>query len=149
MKVILREGVLEKELLNPTPAIPKRNNVFNLNYGEEYAVKNIIDDNYGLAYKLLHYSHLYNAELFYVKSIDKNEKVYARVNIYTIAEDGITKDSKVEPNTLNVVCNLNLRTNYKLKEALWSESLKTWLFYIEDQELPVLQKYMEVIKIEK
>lgn len=75
--------------------------------------------------------------------------MYAKADVYAAAEYGITADSIVEEGTLNVVSEVGFRRECKVTMAFYSDTLGEWLFELEGHRFPVLQKYMEVIRMNK
>ena len=106
-------------------------------------------DSYGLYYKLVRYQKPFEAKWFYVSDIYSNENIFAKIDVYAVVDAGLTKDSLVEEGTLNVVEALEFKKEYKVTSAFYSDNLGEWLFELEGQRFPVLQKYMEITRINR
>ena len=114
-----------------------------------YIVKEIATDSYGTFFKLAGIQKPFDTKWFYVSEVSPNESVYAKADVYAAAEYGITADSIVEEGTLNVVSEVGFRHECKVTMAFYSDTLGEWLFELEGHRFPVLQKYMEVIRMNK
>lgn len=150
MKVVLVDGEkLEKEFNKKDTKAKKRGNPLKLDSRKQYDVKEVATDSYGLYYKLLRYQKPFEAQWFYVSDIYKNESIFAEIDVYTVVEAGLTKDSLVEEGTLNVVEALEFKKEYKVTSAFYSDTLFEWLFELEGQRYPVFQRYMEITRINR
>lgn len=148
MKVILNAEKVENEFyLRQNPQ--KRGNLLKINKSREYVVKEIATDSYGTFFKLAGIQKPFDTKWFYVSEVSPNESVYAKADVYAAAEYGITADSIVEEGTLNVVEALEFKKEYKVTSAFYSDTFGEWLFELEGQRFPVLQKYMEITRINK
>ena len=148
MEVILDNERIEKESCqkqNPK----KRGNPIKLNKNKSYIVKEIATDAYGPFFKLAGIQKPFDMQWFHVSRIKPNEGVYAKANVYAVADDGITADSILEGETLNVVSEVGFRHECKVLMAFYSDTLGEWLFELEGHRFPVLQKYMEITRINK
>lgn len=148
MKVILNAEKVENEFY-PKQNSKKRGNLLKINENREYVVKEIATDSYGTFFKLAGIQKPFDTKWFYVSEVSPNESVYAKADVYAAAEYGITADSIVEEGTLNVVSEVGLRHECKVTMAFYSDTLGEWLFELEGHRFPVLQKYMEVIRMNK
>ena len=148
MKVILNAEKVENEFY-PKQNSKKRGNLLKINENREYVVKEIATDSYGTFFKLAGIQKPFDMKWFYVSEVSPNESVYAKADVYAAAEYGITADSIVEEGTLNVVSEVGFRRECKVTMAFYSDTLGEWLFELEGHRFPVLQKYMEVIRMNK
>lgn len=148
MKVILNAEKVENEFY-PKQNSKKRGNLLKINENREYVVKEIATDSYGTFFKLAGIQKPFDTKWFYVSEVSPNESVYAKADVYAAAEYGITADSIVEEGTLNVVSEVGFRHECKVTMAIYSDTLGEWLFELEGHRFPVLQKYMEVIRMNK
>ena len=148
MKVILNAEKVENEFY-PKQNSKKRGNLLKINENREYVVKEIATDSYGTFFKLAGIQNPFDTKWFYVSEVSPNESVYAKADVYAAAEYGITADSIVEEGTLNVVSEVGFRHECKVTMAFYSDTLGEWLFELEGHRFPVLQKYMEVIRMNK
>ena len=148
MKVILNAEKVENEFY-PKQNSKKRGNLLKINENREYIVKEIATDSYGTFFKLAGIQKPFDKKWFYVSEVIPNESVYAKADVYAAAEYGITADSIVEEGTLNVVSEVGFRHECKVTMAFYSDTLGEWLFELEGHRFPVLQKYMEVIRMNK
>lgn len=148
MKVILNAEKVENEFY-PKQNSKKRGNLLKINENREYIVKEIATDSYGIFFKLAGIQKPFDTKWFYVSEVSPNESVYAKADVYAAAEYGITADSIVEEGTLNVVSEVGFRHECKVTMAFYSDTLGEWLFELEGHRFPVLQKYMEVIRMNK
>ena len=148
MKVILNAEKVENEFY-PKQNSKKRGNLLKINENREYIVKEIATDSYGTFFKLAGIQKPFDTKWFYVSEVSPNESVYAKADVYAAAEYGITGDSIVEEGTLNVVSEVGFRHECKVTMAFYSDTLGEWLFELEGHRFPVLQKYMEVIRMNK
>lgn len=149
MKVILDGEKLENEFNKKDTKAKKRGNPLKLDSRKQYDVKEVATDSYGLYYKLVRYQKPFEAQWFYVSDIYSNENIFAKIDVYAVVDAGLTKDSLVEEGTLNVVEALEFKKEYKITSAFYSDNLGEWLFEIEGQRFPVLQKYMEITRINR
>ncbi len=150
MKVILVDGEkLENEFNKKDTKAKKRGNPLKLDSRKQYDVKEVATDSYGLYYKLVRYQKTFEAKWFYVSDIYSNENIFAKIDVYAVVDAGLTKDSLVEEGTLNVVEALEFKKEYKVTSAFYSDNLGEWLFELEGQRFPVLQKYMEITRINR
>jgi hypothetical protein len=149
MKVILDGEKLENEFNKKDTKAKKRGNPLKLDSRKQYDVKEVATDSYGLYYKLVRYQKPFEAQWFYVSDIYSNENIFAKIDVYTVVDAGLTKDSLVEEGTLNVVEALEFKKEYKVTSAFYSDNLGEWLFELEGQRFPVLQKYMEITRINR
>ena len=148
MKVILNTEKVENEFY-PKQNPKKRGNPLKVNMNCEYVVKEIATDSYGTFLKLAGIQKPFDTKWFFVSEVSPNESVYAKADVYATAEYGITADSIVEEGTLNVVSDVGFRHECKVTMAFYSDTLGEWLFELEGQRFPVLQKYMELTRINK
>ena len=148
MKVILNAEKVENEFY-PKQNSKKRGNLLKINENREYIVKEIATDSYGTFFKLAGIQKPSDTKWFYVSEVSPNERAYAKADVYAAAEYGITADSIVEEGTLNVVSEVGFRHECKVTMAFYSDTLGEWLFELEGHRFPVLQKYMEVIRMNK
>ena len=148
MKVILDGEKLENEFNKKDTKAKKRGNPLKLDSRKQYDVKEVATDSYGLYYKL-RYQKPFEAQWFYVSDIYSNENIFAKIDVYAVVDAGLTKDSLVEEGTLNVVEALEFKKEYKVTSAFYSDNLGEWLFELEGQRFPVLQKYMEITRINR
>ena len=149
MKVILDGEKLENEFNKKDTKAKKRGNPLKLDSRKQYDVKEVATDSYGLYYKLVRYQKPFEAQWFYVSDIYSNENIFAKIDVYAVVDAGLTKDSLVEEGTLNVVEALEFKKEYKVTSAFYSDNLGEWLFGLEGQRFPVLQKYMEITRINR
>lgn len=149
MKVILDGEKLENEFNKKDTKAKKRGNPLKLDSRKQYDVKEVATDSYGLYYKLVRYQKPFEAQWFYVSDIYSNENIFAKIDVYAVVDAGLTKDSLVEEGTLNVVETLEFKKEYKVTSAFYSDNLGEWLFELEGQRFPVLQKYMEITRINR
>ena len=149
MKVILDGEKLENEFNKKDTKAKKRGNPLKLDSRKQYDVKEVATDSYGLYYKLVRYQKPFEAQWFYVSDIYSNENIFAKIDVYAVVDAGLTKDSLVEEGTLNVVEALEFKKEYKVASAFYSDNLGEWLFELEGQRFPVLQKYMEITRINR
>lgn len=149
MKVILDGEKLENEFNKKDTKAKKRGNPLKLDSRKQYDVKEVAIDSYGLYYKLVRYQKPFEAQWFYVSDIYSNENIFAKIDVYAVVDAGLTKDSLVEEGTLNVVEALEFKKEYKVTSAFYSDNLGEWLFELEGQRFPVLQKYMEITRINR
>ena len=149
MKVILDGEKLENEFNKKEKKEKKRGNPLKLDSRKQYDVKEVATDSYGLYYKLVRYQKPFEAQWFYVSDIYSNENIFAKIDVYAVVDAGLTKDSLVEEGTLNVVEALEFKKEYKVTSAFYSDNLGEWLFELEGQRFPVLQKYMEITRINR
>lgn len=149
MKVILDGEKLENEFNKKDTKAKKRSNPLKLDSRKQYDVKEVATDSYGLYYKLVRYQKPFEAQWFYVSDIYSNENIFAKIDVYAVVDAGLTKDSLVEEGTLNVVEALEFKKEYKVTSAFYSDNLGEWLFELEGQRFPVLQKYMEITRINR
>lgn len=149
MKVILDGEKLENEFNKKDTKAKKRGNPLKLDSRKQYDVKEVATDSYGLYYKLVRYQKPFEAQWFYVSDIYSNENIFAKIDVYAVVDAGLTKDSLVEEGTLNVVEALEFKKEYKVTSAFYSNNLGEWLFELEGQRFPVLQKYMEITRINR
>ena len=149
MKVILDGEKLENEFNKKDTKAKKRDNPLKLDSRKQYDVKEVATDSYGLYYKLVRYQKPFEAQWFYVSDIYSNENIFAKIDVYAVVDAGLTKDSLVEEGTLNVVEALEFKKEYKVTSAFYSDNLGEWLFELEGQRFPVLQKYMEITRINR
>ena len=149
MKVILDGEKLENEFNKKDTKAKKRGNPLKLDSWKQYDVKEVATDSYGLYYKLVRYQKPFEAQWFYVSDIYSNENIFAKIDVYAVVDAGLTKDSLVEEGTLNVVEALEFKKEYKVTSAFYSDNLGEWLFELEGQRFPVLQKYMEITRINR
>ena len=149
MKVILDGEKLENEFNKKDTKAKKRGNPLKLDSRKQYDVKEVATDSYGLYYKLVRYQKPFEAQWFYVSNIYSNENIFAKIDVYAVVDAGLTKDSLVEEGTLNVVEALEFKKEYKVTSAFYSDNLGEWLFELEGQRFPVLQKYMEITRINR
>lgn len=149
MKVILDGEKLENEFNKKDTKAKKRGNPLKLDSRKQYDVKEVATDSYGLYYKLVRYQKPFEAQWFYVSYIYSNENIFAKIDVYAVVDAGLTKDSLVEEGTLNVVEALEFKKEYKVTSAFYSDNLGEWLFELEGQRFPVLQKYMEITRINR
>ena len=149
MKVILDGEKLENEFNKKDTKAKKRGNPLKLDSRKQYDVKEVATDSYGLHYKLVRYQKPFEAQWFYVSDIYSNENIFAKIDVYAVVDAGLTKDSLVEEGTLNVVEALEFKKEYKVTSAFYSDNLGEWLFELEGQRFPVLQKYMEITRINR
>ena len=149
MKVILDGEKLENEFNKKDKKKKKRGNPLKLDTRKQYDVKEVATDSYGLYYKLVSYQKPFEAQWFYVSDIYSNENIFAKIDVYAVVDAGLTKDSLVEEGTLNVVEALEFKKEYKVTSAFYSDNLGEWLFELEGQRFPVLQKYMEITRINR
>lgn len=149
MKVILDGEKLENEFNKKDTKAKKRGNPLKLDSRKQYDVKEVATDSYGLYYKLVRYQKPFEAQWFYVSDIYSNENIFAKIDVYAVVDEGLTKDSLVEEGTLNVVEALEFKKEYKVTSAFYSDNLGEWLFELEGQRFPVLQKYMEITRINR
>lgn len=149
MKVILDGEKLENEFNKKDTKAKKRGNPLKLDSRKQYDVKEVATDSYGLYYKLVRYQKPFEAQWFYVSDIYSNENIFAKIDVYAVVDAGLTKDSLVEEGTLNVVEALEFKKEYKVTSAFYSDNLGEWLFELEGQRFPVLQKYMEITRIKR
>lgn len=149
MKVILDGEKLENEFNKKDTKAKKRGNPLKLDSRKQYDVKEVATDSYGLYYKLVRYQKPFEAQWFYVSDIYSNENIFAKIDVYAVVDVGLTKDSLVEEGTLNVVEALEFKKEYKVTSAFYSDNLGEWLFELEGQRFPVLQKYMEITRINR
>ena len=149
MKVILDGEKLENEFNKTDTKAKKRGNPLKLDSRKQYDVKEVATDSYGLYYKLVRYQKPFEAQWFYVSDIYSNENIFAKIDVYAVVDAGLTKDSLVEEGTLNVVEALEFKKEYKVTSAFYSDNLGEWLFELEGQRFPVLQKYMEITRINR
>lgn len=149
MKVILDSEKLENEFNKKDTKAKKRGNPLKLDSRKQYDVKEVATDSYGLYYKLVRYQKPFEAQWFYVSDIYSNENIFAKIDVYAVVDAGLTKDSLVEEGTLNVVEALEFKKEYKVTSAFYSDNLGEWLFELEGQRFPVLQKYMEITRINR
>lgn len=148
MKVILNTKKVENEFyLKQNPK--KRGNLLKINKNREYVVKEIATDSYGTFFKLAEIQKFFDTKWFYVSEVSPNESVYAKVDVYAATEYGITADSIIEEGTLNVVSDVGFRHECKVTMAFYSDTLGEWLFELEGNRSPILQKYMEVTRMNK
>lgn len=148
MKVILNTEKVENEFY-PKQNPKNRGNPLKVNMNREYVVKEIATDSYGTFLKLAGIQKPFDTKWFFVSEVSPNESVYAKADVYAAAEYGITVDSIVEEGTLNVVSDVGFRHECKVTMAFYSDTLGEWLFELEGQRFPVLQKYMELTRINK
>lgn len=148
MKVILNTEKVENEFY-PKQNPKKRGNPLKVNMNREYVVKEIATDSYGTFLKLAGIQKPFDTKWFYVSKVSPNESVYAKADVYAATEYGITADSIVEEGTLNVVRDVGFRHECKVTMAFYSDTLGEWLFELEGKRFPVLQKYMEITRINK
>ena len=149
MKVILDGEKLENEFNKKDTKAKKRGNPLKLDSRKQYDVKEVATDSYGLYYKLVRYQKPFEAQWFYVSDIYSNANIFAKIDVYAVVDAGLTKDSLVEEGTLNVVEALEFKKEYKVTSAFYSDNLGEWLFELEGQRFPVLQKYMEITRINR
>lgn len=149
MKVILDGEKLENEFNKKDTKAKKRGNPLKLDSRKQYDVKEVATDSYGLYYKLVRYQKPFEAQWFYVSDIYSNENIFAKIDVYAVVDAGLTKDSLVEEGTLNVVEALEFKKEYKVTSAFYSDNLGECLFELEGQRFPVLQKYMEITRINR
>ena len=149
MKVILDGEKLENEFNKKDTKAKKRGNPLKLDSRKQYDVKEVATHSYGLYYKLVRYQKPFEAQWFYVSDIYSNENIFAKIDVYAVVDAGLTKDSLVEEGTLNVVEALEFKKEYKVTSAFYSDNLGEWLFELEGQRFPVLQKYMEITRINR
>ena len=149
MKVILDGEKLENEFNKKDTKAKTRGNPLKLDSRKQYDVKEVATDSYGLYYKLVRYQKPFEAQWFYVSDIYSNENIFAKIDVYAVVDAGLTKDSLVEEGTLNVVEALEFKKEYKVTSAFYSDNLGEWLFELEGQRFPVLQKYMEITRINR
>lgn len=149
MKVILDGEKLENEFNKKDTKAKKRGNPLKLDSRKQYDVKEVATDSYGLYYKLVRYQKPFEAQWFYVSDIYSNENIFAKIDVYAVVDAGLTKDSLVEEGTLNVVEALEFKKEYKVTSVFYSDNLGEWLFELEGQRFPVLQKYMEITRINR
>lgn len=149
MKVILDGEKLENEFNKKDTKAKKRGTPLKLDSRKQYDVKEVATDSYGLYYKLVRYQKSFEAKWFYVSDIYSNENIFAKIDVYAVVDAGLTKDSLVEEGTLNVVEALEFKKEYKVTSAFYSDNLGEWLFELEGQRFPVLQKYMEITRINR
>lgn len=149
MKVILDGEKLENEFNKKDTKAKKRGNPLKLDSRKQYDVKEVATDSYGLYYKLVRYQKPFEAQWFYVSDIYSNENIFAKIDVYAVVDAGLTKDSLVEEGTLNVVEALEFKKEYKVTSAFYSDNLGEWLFELEGQRFPVLQKYREITRINR
>ena len=149
MKVILDGEKLENEFNKKDTKAKKRGNPLKLDSRKQYDVKEVATDSYGLYYKLVRYQKPFEAQWFYVSDIYSNENIFAKIDVYAVVDAGLTKDSLVEEGTLNVVEALEFKKEYKVTSAFYSDNLGEWLFELEGQRFPVLQKHMEITRINR
>lgn len=148
MKVVLNCEKIENELCQKQN-LKKRGNPLKLSKDREYVVKEMALDAYGSFFKLKGIQEPFDTQWFHVSEINSKESVYVKTDVYAIAEDGITADFILEEGTLNAVSEVGFRHECRAWMAFYSDTLGKWLFELEGHRFPVLQKYMEITRINK
>ena len=140
MKVFVRTNI-DVEDFGVKGKNKKRGNPLTLKENQEYVVKEFAHDIYGTYYKLSGKQLPFNTQWFEISDIG-GDAIYVQVNVYVIVD---LNPKKIPKGTLNPAKDLELRHHYKVKRAFCD--IRGWMFELEGFEDPVLQKYMDVSRV--
>ena len=140
MKVFVRTNI-DVEDFGIKGKNKKRGNPLTLKDNHEYLVKEFAHDVYGTYYKLLGKQLPFSTQCFFISDIG-GDAIYVQVNVYVIVD---LNPKKIPKGTLNPAKDLELRHHYKVKSAF--PDFRGWMFELEGFEEPVLQKYMDVSRV--